>query len=131
MTFLHIHKTKFPHISHIYFHLAFMPASYIASLINPAIIPDNIAGGKISPLLTPCGVKFQADWWDPPSESRSIWWLVPEHPIFHEPNDGMSLAHYSIHWVDDVGDFIKTIPAGDATLLAGHLAWEKSSHGTL
>ncbi len=92
---------------------------------------DDIAGGKISPLLTRCGVKFQADWWDPPSESRSIWWLVPDHPIFHEPNDGMSLAHYSIQWVDDVGDFIKTVPAGDATLLAGNLAWEKSSHGTL
>jgi hypothetical protein len=43
----------------------------------------------------------------------------------------MSLAHYSIHWVDDVGDFIKTIPAGNATLLAGNLAWEKSTHGTL
>ncbi len=92
---------------------------------------DEIAGGKISPLLTRCGIKFQADWWDPPSETRSIWWLVPEHPIFHEPNEGMSLAHYSVHWTDDAGDFIKTIPAGDATLLAGNLAWEKSSHGTL
>lgn len=92
---------------------------------------DEIAGGKISPLLIRCGVKFQADWWDPPIESRSIWWLVPEHPIFHEPNEGMSLAHYSTQWYGDAGDFIRLAPGGDATLLAGNLAWEKSSHGTL
>jgi hypothetical protein len=92
---------------------------------------DDIAGGKISSLLTRCGIKFQSDWWDPPSESRSIWWLVPDHPIFHEPNEGMSLAHYSIYWTGDAGDFIKTTSGGDATLLAGNLAWEKSSHGTL
>lgn len=92
---------------------------------------DEIAGGKISPLLARCGVRFQADWWDPPSDSRSIWWLEPEHPIFHEPNEGMSLAHYSIQWFGDAGDFIRLAPGGDATLLAGNLAWEKSSHGTL
>lgn len=92
---------------------------------------DEIAGGRISPLLTRCGIKFQADWWKPSPESRSIWWLVPEHPIFHEPNEGMSLIHYSIQWTDDAGDWIKTTAAGDATLLAGNVSWEESSYGTL
>jgi hypothetical protein len=92
---------------------------------------DEIAGGKISPLLIRCGVKFQKDWWEPPSETRSIWWLAPEHPIFHEPNEGMSLAHYDLYWTGDAGDFIKLAPGGDATLLAGNLAWEKNSYGTL
>jgi hypothetical protein len=43
--------------------------------------------------------------------------------------DTMGLPYVDVK--DGVGDFIKTIPAGDATLLAGNLAWEKSSHGTL
>ena len=92
---------------------------------------DEIAGGRISPLLIRCGVKFQKDWWEPPAETRSIWWLAPEHSIFHEPNEGMSLAHYDLYWTGDAGDFIKLAPGGDATLLAGNLAWEKSSYGTL
>ena len=92
---------------------------------------DELAGGKISSLLLRCGIKFQADWWNPPDETRSIWWLAPDHPIFHEPNEGMSLAHYSVYWSGDVGDLIKLGTGGDATLLAGNLAWEKGSHGTL
>ena len=92
---------------------------------------DEIAGGRISSLLIRCGVEFQADWFDPPNESRSIWWLNPEHPIFHEPNEGMSLAHYNLEWFGDAGDFIRLASGGDAALLAGNLAWEKSSHGTL
>jgi hypothetical protein len=92
---------------------------------------DELASGKISPLMTRCGIKFQADWWMPPSDSRSIWWLVPDHPVFHEPNEGMSLAHYNIQWQDDAGDLLKKLPGSDATLLAGTLAWEKESHATL
>jgi hypothetical protein len=92
---------------------------------------DELASGKISPLLTRCGIKFQADWWEPRSDSRSIWWLVPDHPVFHEPNEGMSLAHYNIQWQADAGDFIKKLPGSEATLLAGTLAWEKESHATL
>jgi len=92
---------------------------------------DDIASGKISKIFARCGIKFQRDWWDPPSDSRSVWWLVPEHPVFHEPNEGVSLAHYSIQWNGDAGDFIKKIPGSDATLLAGNLAWEKESHGTV
>jgi hypothetical protein len=92
---------------------------------------DELASGKISPLLTRCGIKFQVDWWMPRSDSRSIWWLVPDHPIFHEPNDGISLAHYNIQWQDDAGDFLKKLPGSDATMLAGTLAWEKETHATL
>ncbi len=92
---------------------------------------DEIAGGRIGPMLTQCGIKFQKDWWEPPDESRSVWWLAPEHPVFHEPNEGMSLAHYGIQWYGDAGDLIKKLPGSDATLLAGTLAWEKDNHGTL
>jgi len=92
---------------------------------------DDIGGAKATTLLTNCGVKFQKDWWNPPDGSRSIWWLVPEHPIFHEPNDGVLLSHYNLEWFGDAGDFLKKLPGSDATILAGNLAWEKDNHGTI
>lgn len=92
---------------------------------------DDVGGDRATTLLTGCGVKFQKDWWNPPDGSRSIWWLVPEHPIFHDPNDGVSLAHYNLEWYGDAGDFLKKLPGSDATILAGNLAWEKDNHGTI
>jgi hypothetical protein len=92
---------------------------------------DDIGGDRASTLLTTCGVKFQKDWFNPPDGSRSIWWLVPEHPVFHVPNDGVTLAHYNLEWYGDAGDFIKKIPGSEATILAGNLAWEKDNHGTI
>ena len=102
-----------------------------SSLILEVWNLDDVGGDRATTLLTNCGVKFQKDWWNPPDGSRSIWWLVPEHPIFHEPNDGVTLAHYSIEWYEDAGDFIKKLPGSEATILAGNLAWEKDNHGTI
>jgi hypothetical protein len=92
---------------------------------------DDIAGAKASAFLTNCGVKVQSDWYDPPMTARSIWWLYGEHPIFHEPNEGMSLVNYSPYWSGDAGDLLKTIPGSDAVMLAGTYAQEKNSYGVL
>lgn len=93
---------------------------------------DDIAGAKATSFLTNCGIKVQSDWYDPPMTARSIWWLYGEHPVFHEPNEGMSLVNYNPYWVnDDSGDLLKTIPGSDAILLAGTYAQEKNSHGLL
>ncbi|MFN2236170.1 MAG: hypothetical protein ACK2U1_18235 [Anaerolineales bacterium] len=92
---------------------------------------DDIAGAKATAFLTNCGLKVQGDWYDPPLTSRSIWWLYGEHPIFHEPNEGMSLVNYNPYWFGDTGDLLKTIPGSDAILLAGTYAQEKNSYGLL
>jgi len=92
---------------------------------------DEIAGAKATSFLTNCGIKVQGDWYDPPMTARSIWWLYGEHPIFHEPNEGMSLINYSPYWSGDAGDLLKTIPGSDAILLAGTYAQEKNTHGVL
>lgn len=92
---------------------------------------DEIAGAKATSFLTNCGIKVQGDWYDPPMTARSIWWLYGEHPVFHEPNEGMSLVNYAPYWTGDAGDLLKTIPGSDAILLAGTYAQEKSSHGLL
>lgn len=90
---------------------------------------DEIASGKISNILTRCGVKFQKDWTDP--ENPSLWYLAPEHPVFHEPNEGMSLTRYVDYWDWDDGDLIELTPGSEATLLVGSIATEKTRYGTV
>lgn len=90
---------------------------------------DEIASGKISNILTRCGIKFQKDWTDP--ENPSLWYLVPEHPVFHEPNEGMSLTRYVDYWDWDDGDLIELTPGSAATLLVGSIATEKTRYGTV
>lgn len=90
---------------------------------------DEIAFGTISTITTRCGIKFQKDWWAP--EFLSVWWLVPEHPVFHEPNEGVSLARFTNRWPLDAGDLIEKLPGSEAILLAGTIATEKQRYGTL
>ena len=92
---------------------------------------DEIAGAKATSFLTNCGVKVQGDWYDPPITARSIWWLYGEHPVFHEPNEGMSLVNFTPYWFGDTGDLLKMVPGSDAYLLAGTYAQEKNSYGVL
>ena len=92
---------------------------------------DEIYGPRAKAFMTDCGVELQADWYDPPQTARSIWWLHGEHPVFHEPNEGISLVNYSPYWQGDAGDLIRTLNGGDATLLAGIYAQEKNRYGVL
>ena len=90
---------------------------------------DQIASGTINTITTRCGIKFQKDWWQP--EFLSVWWLAPEHPVFHEPNEGVSLARFTNRWPLDAGDLIEKLPGSEAILLAGTIATEKQRYGTL
>lgn len=90
---------------------------------------DKIGGGQARLLLSRCGLEVQGNWFDPPQ--RSVWWLVPDHPIFHEPNEGISLTHFSPFWTGDVGDLLRKSIGSEATLLAGTIATEKNGYATL
>ena len=92
---------------------------------------DEIAGAKATSFLSSCGIQVQGDWYDPPLTARSIWWLYGEHPVFHEPNEGMSLVNYNPYWAGDAGDLLKISSGSDATMLAGTYAQEKNSYGVL
>lgn len=92
---------------------------------------DDLSAGKASLILTKCGIKISGDWSNPPNNARSIWFLQGQNPIFHEPNEGMSLANYSIYWYGDVGDLMKKYSGSDAVLLAGIYAQEKNNYATL
>ncbi len=90
---------------------------------------DKIGGGRASQILGRCGVTVQSDWDNPPS--RSVMWLVPEHPVFHEPNEGISLVNYNTYWVGDAGDLLRKTSGSNATMLGGTIASEKDRYGTL
>jgi hypothetical protein len=90
---------------------------------------DEIGAGKFSSILTKCGLRYQDDWWQPPAPS--LWWLEPESPVFHEPNEGMSLVNYIGYWNGDAGDLIRLAPGSEGTLLAGNIATERQRYGTI
>jgi len=93
---------------------------------------DQMALGPISDITSNCGVRFQKDWMDPDRDSRSIVWLDPEHPLFHAPNEGFSLVHYSPYWEGDAGDMIMyRSGGGEGEILAGLYTWEKGKYGML
>jgi hypothetical protein len=89
---------------------------------------DDISEGKIKPILDTCGIKFQQDWDETPS--RSIYWLDPNHPLFHFPN-AISLTHFVEYWHGDLGDFVRMGDAGDAVILGGYDPSIKDRFGLL
>ena len=96
---------------------------------------DELSFGKVAPILAKCGVAFQRDWFFPLDTipQLSVWPLVADHPVFQEPNSGISLRNFNNFWFEDEdkGDLLKLTGSGDATMLAGTIATSKSDHGTL
>jgi len=97
---------------------------------------DDLSQGMVAPILTKCGVALYRDWFcDPPfnPDSLSVWWLQPDHPLLHDPNEGISLRNWTNFWRNDTdkGDLLKLASGGDAVLVGGTVATEKSNHGTL
>ncbi len=96
---------------------------------------DDLSQGKIAPILAKCGVALYRDWFVQLGTvpNLSVWFLQPDHPILHYPNEGISLRRYTNFWVTDPdkGDLLKLTGGGDAVLVAGTIADRKSDHGTI
>ena len=95
---------------------------------------DQIANGRISPLLMRCGIQFQRNWTRAPGYdlyNYSIYWLDQFNPIFSDPNVVQPLLGPTIYWTNDAGDIIKLAPGSNATLLAGITPSQKTSNGVL
>ncbi len=96
---------------------------------------DDLYNGKVSSILAKCGITIYRDWFFQDMvgvADLSVWPLVPGHPVFNEPNSGISLRNFNYFWKDnDQGDLLKLTGGGDATMLAGNIATSKSDHGTL
>jgi hypothetical protein len=87
---------------------------------------DQIANGEISTLLAKCGIEHHDDWTG--VDNLSLWPLVPDHPIFNEPNKNISLRNFANFWPDH-GDIVRLTGSGDAEILLGTGA--KSDKGVL
>ena len=64
--------------------------------------------------------------------------LDDAHPILHKPNSTLSFTNVTSYWWDetqqifyDIGDWVKIASGGDAKLLVGTIAKEKTTHGTV
>jgi hypothetical protein len=98
-----------------------------AALIAEVWYLDREAYGPINKILGPCGVRYRKDL---PLDD-SIYWWVPEHPVFNEPNVVLPLIHYNRMWANQAGDKIMLGGSGDATMLAGLSARTDPGEGVL
>ncbi|MBE0680819.1 MAG: hypothetical protein IH589_02805 [Anaerolineales bacterium] len=95
---------------------------------------DDIASGKISPILSRCGVKLFRDWireynYDP--FDYSIYWLDKSHPLLTTPNIVQAPSYPYPVWFTDAGDLLELGSGGDAVLVGGLHANRKSDYGVL
>lgn len=95
---------------------------------------DQIASGRIQPLMQYCGIAFHQNWWRETHSDRNnylVYLLQPDHPVFSEPNTIGMLIPYDVLWFDDVGDTVRLIPGSEAVLLAGRLPQVSSDYGLI
>jgi hypothetical protein len=98
-----------------------------AAMIAEVWYLDRIANGSIASIMGTCGIRyvkaFQLD--------DSIYWWIPTHPVFNEPNVVLPLLHYNRYWANGAGDKIALRGSGDATMLAGLSATSSDNEGVL
>ena len=97
-----------------------------AALIAEIWYLNREANGPITKILSGCGIRYQKDW----DLAEPIYWWVPDHPVFNEPNTVLPLTHIEPYWANQTGDRIRLGSGGDATLLAG-LSVKPSSDGAV
>jgi hypothetical protein len=91
---------------------------------------DEILRGKVSSIMDRCGFKLHKDWKDPDKDSRSIFWLQPDHPLLSYPNSDISLVHYGPYWLTgDVGDLLMSTANSNGVLVGGNVTYQKNSYG--
>lgn len=99
---------------------------------------DQVAGGVASSLLEKCGVQFDKDWSKVPPSRMVMFTLDSSHPVMRQPNSSLAFTRVTSYWWDetlattyDIGDWMKITSRGDAQLLVGTIATEKTTHGTV
>ncbi len=92
---------------------------------------DGIGAGKLSTILSRCGVEFHRDWFDEPIDEQLLYAINGTHPIHHFPNEGISLTNPNDYWDwTDQGDLMRLVPGSKAQLLWGARTNVKDAYGT-
>ena len=97
-----------------------------AALIAEVWYLESESNGPISKILQGCGVRYRIDM---PTDS-SIYWWVPDSPVFNQPNTVLPLLHYNTYWGDHAGDKL-VVSGGDAVMLAGLSSRASSGEGVI
>ena len=94
---------------------------------------DSVANGKASMITSRCGIAYQKDWSSVPPSKMVMFPLDPADPILHQPNEGVSFTDVTDVWAYnfDIGDLIKLTGKGDAKLIVGTNATDKTKNGTV
>ncbi len=96
---------------------------------------DRVASGTISTLLNRCGLQFERNYFGKNLMPIDyIVWPISgvDHPLLYQPNSGLSFTNVVDFWdYSDLGDLVKLSGRGDAKLILGTIATEKSTHGVL
>jgi len=95
---------------------------------------DDVYQGKSKTFLDDCGIEFEMDWSS--ASSSPLWFLQPDNPIFHEPNELNSRLRYLKRLWPDGGDLVNIKKyggkvVGDAVLLLGTRMDITDSHAVL
>lgn len=95
---------------------------------------DRVVSGKISPILSECGVTLFRDWerdynYDP--YKYSIYWLDTSHPLLSTPNVVEAPSYPYPVWFGDAGDLLELSSGGDAVLVGGLYPNRNSDYGVL
>ncbi len=81
---------------------------------------DAIASGKISTILSRCGVGFHRDWQEINLDRHLLYPVDGTHAIHHFPNEGISLTNPTGYWLGgDLGDWLRINPGSGAIALWG------------
>ncbi|MFC2053960.1 hypothetical protein ACFLV7_06630 [Chloroflexota bacterium] len=104
-----------------------------SSVILETYYLDKVHTGTARSILIRCGVEYETNWIRVPPQMMSMYPLDSKHPILQEPNSGMTFSDTTSHWAYDfdVGDYMKISQKGDATLVLGTKATDKTSRGTV
>lgn len=96
---------------------------------------DDIASGRIQPVMQRCGISYQRDWQrniNADLNEYLIYLLEPTDPLFSQPNTmSMLIPSASYMWTGDVGDMVELNAGSDAVLMAGVQPKEYSSYGMI
>lgn len=104
------------------------------SVIVEAYHLDQISQGTVSTILTKCGVQVYPYVGKTRTLIDILVWPISgtNHPILKEPNSGLSFSKAVAYWpYNDLGDLVALTGQGDAQILMGTKANEKSRDGVL
>jgi len=108
-----------------------------SSVIIETWILESQSAGRVATILGRCGIEFQSDWFNVPTDRQVIYPLDATHPVLHDPNDGIQFRitnYWSLSlgtFAFDYGDILRKATGSDAIMVMGTHPTEKSSYGVL